>query len=91
MVVMGGSVHGQVGWAVVELRSGVGGGMWWQWIGGDMWWAGIEVAQPCWVGSGVEAGNRRRHIVGHDTMWGAKLDMWGPVGCTVVELRHGLW
>ena len=46
------AVCGQVGWAVVELRSGVGGGMWWQWIGGDVWWAGIEVAQPCWVGSG---------------------------------------
>jgi hypothetical protein len=43
------------------------------------------------VGSGVEAGDRWRCVVGHDATWGAELDTRGPVGCAVVESRHGSW
>jgi hypothetical protein len=57
------AVRGQVGWAVVELRSGTGSGMQWQWIGGDVWWA--MVLRRCggvgWAVVGVEVQRGRRH------------------------------
>ena len=70
------------GGLVLRWHSHVG----WAVVGVEVW-RGRQHA----VGSGVEAGDRRWHIVGHDAMWGAELDTWGPVGCVVVESRHGSW
>ena len=60
--------------------------LWWR---NHVGWAVVGVEVRCGqrhaVGSGVEAGDRQRRIVGHDVTWGGKLDTRGPVGCVVVE------
>ena len=95
MATCGGPVlrwRSRVGWAVVGVE--------------------VQRGRRHVVGSGVEAGDRQRCVVGHDPTWGGRVgyagagwmrgggvgrdvwaesDMWGPVGCAVVESRHGSW